>query len=420
MAVVAAVATVIGLVTPGYEDDIRQGKSWARQLVRNGIADAYRTEIDGAPVLLYAFAGAGAVYQAFVDPRWNEDAAQASHALTVLIKAPMIMAHVAITGLLYLLAVTARSSSGWRAATVALAYGLNPATLYDAAHFGQTDPLVGLMAVLCLAGYRWRSMPLLGVAGAALVLTKPQGWVLIPVIALAVLTRFDVRNIGVVLVSAIASTLLIVSPWLMAGRASHFWRYLDNLSGHDISNRVISADAHNLWWIPSLVKGDWIEDSVLLIGPVSYRWAAIALTLLWLGFVLWSFRRNAVGLALACAAASFGFFMLMTRAHENHSYLALVLLMAAVAVHANASQAGRIAAVVSIGLLANLVLRDPLVMGPLTSVPDPGQPAPLWVLGLQIGNVVVFALALALLAQALSTSNASEPRESKLATSHDG
>ena len=112
--------------------------------------------------------------------------------------------------------------------------------------------------------------------------------------------------------------------------------------------------------------------------------------------------------------------MLMTRAHENHSYLALVLLMAAVAVHANASQAGRIAAVVSIGLLANLVLRDPLVMGPLTSVPDTGQPAPLWVLGLQIANVGVFALALALLAQALSKSNAAEPRESKLATSHDG
>jgi hypothetical protein len=408
MTLVATVAVVIGLATPGYEDDIRQGKSWARQLVRNGIADAYRTDIDGAPVLLYAFAGAGALYQALFDPQWNERAAQESHTLTVLLKTPMVLAHVTITGLLYLLASSARSSLGWIPALVALAYGLNPATLYDAAHFGQTDPLVGLMAVLCLAGYYWRSAPLMGAACAALVLTKPQGWVLMPVIALATIMRFDVRTIVLAVVSGIVSTLLIVSPWIIARRTDHFWRYLDNLSGHDISNRVISADAHNLWWIPSLLKGDWIEDSAPLFGPVSYRLIALALTLLWLGLVLWSLRRNATDLALACAAASFGFFILMTRAHENHSYLALVLSMMAIASNVSPRQAVRIAAVISIGLLANLVLRDPLLMGPFTSVPDPGQPAPLWVVGLQIGNVVVFALALALLGRALAANNLSK------------
>ena len=57
---------------------------------------------------------------------------------------------------------------------------------------------------------------------------------------------------------------------------------------------------------------------------------------------------------------------------------------------------------------------------PLTSVPDPGQSAPLWVLGLQIGNVVVFAFALALLAYALSKRNASEPLESISAISQGG
>jgi hypothetical protein len=47
-------------------------------------------------------------------------------------------------------------------------------------------------------------------------------------------------------------------------------------------------------------------------------------------------------------------------------------------------------------------MRDPLVMDPYTSVPDPGQDAPLPLLALQVVNVAVNALTLAVLARLLS------------------
>jgi hypothetical protein len=402
LALVALVAGIIGALTPGYVGDIEQGKTWARQLVRNGMADAYRTDTDGAPVILYPIAAAGCRCRAAIDPERSERAAKESHSFTVLLKAPMILAHVAITGVIYLIAASNNALPGRSPVVVALAYGMNPATLYDSAHFGQTDPLLGLAAILFLAGYQWRSGVLLGIGAAALLLGKPQGWILLPIIGLATITGAHVRTLTMAGVSVVVTSALLLSPWLIAGRANHVWRYIDNLSGHDISNRVISADAHNLWWIPTLIHGDWIEDSVTLIGPLSYRAVAITLALAWLVVCLAAvFRRPPGKVGIAAAAASFGFFMLMTRAHENHSYLALTLLLGAVAASRGTRQIWTIVCVLSLGLLANLVLRDPLIMGPNTSVPDLGAPAPAWIIALQIANVAVFGAALVLFIGAL-------------------
>src|SRR5215203_6105319 len=173
LTLVLVVGVVIGVATPGYEGDLEQAKTWARYLVRNGLRDAYRTDIDGAPILLYVFAAVGWLYQAMIDPAWNEQAAQASQVFTLMLKAPMIAAHVAITAVLFALSASANAGSKYGPVVVALAYGLNPATLYDAAHFGQTDPLVGLVVVTCLAACYWRSALLLGIGAAGLLIGKP-------------------------------------------------------------------------------------------------------------------------------------------------------------------------------------------------------------------------------------------------------
>src|SRR5215217_7702220 len=157
LTLVLLVGVVIGVVTPGYAADIEQGKTWARHLARNGVRDAYRTDIDGAPILIYVFASVGWLYQTVIDPAWNERVAQGSQVFTLMLKAPMIAAHVAITGVLFALSASGNAGSKYGPVVVALAYGLNPATLYDAAHFGQTDSLIGLVAVTCLADCYWRS-----------------------------------------------------------------------------------------------------------------------------------------------------------------------------------------------------------------------------------------------------------------------
>ena len=286
---------------------------------------------------------------------------------------------------------------------VALAYGLNPATLYDAAHFGQTDPLVGLVLVTCLAACYWRSGLLLGIGAAGLLHWEAARMDSHPDHCVGRPEPLEPKRLTTAAIGAIVTLSVLVSPWTFTGRANHVWRYLDNLSGHDIANRVISADAHNLWWIPTLLNGDWIEDSIPFVGPLSYRMVAGGLALMWFAFCLLGLRRGAPGgFSFAAAAASFGFFMLMTRAHENHGYLALTLLVCALATHPD-RRLWAIAGLVSVGLLANLVLRDPLVMGAFTSVPDPGQDPPPLVVALQLANIAVFGTALALVGRVLGS-----------------
>ena len=148
LALVLVVGLTIGWLTPGYRGDLNENKSWSRIIVRNGLHEAYRNNIDYAPVPLYVFGAIGWLYQALVDPAWNESVARESQTLTFMMKAPMIVSHVAITGVIFILGAATSQRIG---ALAALAYGLNPATLYDIAHFGQADALVGLAASLCLA-----------------------------------------------------------------------------------------------------------------------------------------------------------------------------------------------------------------------------------------------------------------------------
>lgn len=394
---VLLVSLVIGWLTPGYEGDMNQNKAWARWLVRSGMREAYRANIDYPPVPLYAFAAAGWVYQWIFDPIFDERAALASHVFSFLLKLPVILCHVLLTGLLFWLA----APRGSRAASlVAGAYGLNPAMLYDVAHFGQTDSLLGLAAVGAAAALFQGRALLVGVLAAVLMLTKPQGWPLLPAIGAIFWREPGLGKLLRAKLGGVLATLGILGPWIIGDRIHHLGRFLANLEAHDISNRVISADAHNLWWIPTLLHGDWIEDSTPLLGPVSYRTLALALALGWLALCAWAAWRRSADPFLIAAATSFGFFMLMVRAHENHAYLALALLAGSIAVRPRAP-VWRVYWLGSVGLLLNLVLRDPLVMGPFTSVPDPGQDAPVAVVALQLLNVAINAIVLGALARLL-------------------
>ncbi|MFN0073981.1 MAG: hypothetical protein ACKVVP_21080 [Chloroflexota bacterium] len=396
LALILVVSLVIGWLTPGYEGDINQNKSWARVLVRNGMHEAYRGSIDYGPLPLYVFAAVGGIYQWTMDPAWSESAARASREFTFMMKVPMILAHVAIAGLLLSTARDPRLGT-----LVALSYGLNPATLYDIAHFGQSDTLVGLAALICLLGARSGLGGFAGVGGALLLISKPQGWILLPIAFCALLWHRSRRQMLIAGVSGMITLLAFLGPWVLNGRAHHVWRYLENLQTHALSNRVISADAHNLWWIPTLVNGDWVEDSAFVLGPLTYRMLATGLALGWLGFCLWSYRyRQHEQLFLVAAAVSFGFFMLMVRAHENHGYLALPLLAGALAVCPSRPLA-RVLVLASIALLMNLMLRDPFLAGPYSSIPDAGQEAPFAIVALQVANVMLNAATLIMFARIL-------------------
>jgi len=149
-----------------------------------------------------------------------------------------------------------------------------------------------------------------------------------------------------------------------------------------------------------LIRWDWIDDSEPFIGPLSYRAVGFLLSLAWFGLCLFAAHRlrRRADLYLVAAALTFGFFLLMVRAHENHGYLAVPLLALAAAL---APRWWPLCGLVSLTVLVNLVLRDPLLLGAYVSVPDPGQPAPPLLVAAQLGNVALNFVILGLFARAL-------------------
>ena len=94
---------------------------------------------------------------------------------------------------------------------------------------------------------------------------------------------------------------------------------------------VVSANAHNVWWIVTHAKPDFVMDADVLADPFTYRQAAGVLSLLVMAYGLWRTNVHARDGELSAMAAylAFAWFMVTTRAHENHAFFALPLLVMA-------------------------------------------------------------------------------------------
>jgi hypothetical protein len=94
---------------------------------------------------------------------------------------------------------------------------------------------------------------------------------------------------------------------------------------------VATANAHNLWWLVTDARPEFVPDAEPVLGSFTYRQVALALTLLLLAYGLWRTdpRARNGGLSAVAAYLAFGWFMLTTRAHENHAFFVLPLLIMA-------------------------------------------------------------------------------------------
>jgi hypothetical protein len=74
-----------------------------------------------------------------------------------------------------------------------------------------------------------------------------------------------------------------------------------------------------------------VYDADSFLGPVTYRLAAVVLSLLVMAYGLWrtDLRGRDGELSAMAAYLAFGWFMVTTRAHENHAFFALPLLVMA-------------------------------------------------------------------------------------------
>lgn len=334
LAIVALSATLNGLVLAlptNPLSDVSHYKYWAKQIATHGVAGAYsgtypETAAIYPPVTMYGYRVAGWIYRRAYDPAFEMEAALNSHALTVLVKLVAVVPHLAAS--LAIFGLLNRRFGGKPALLATAAFALNPAAIFDAAFWGQPD--VVHAGFLLIAIYLWEEdRPLLGYAFIGLAAaTKPQAWALFPFLAYISFRRFGlVRTVLGGVVAGVA-VLLVCLPYIVYGTLGELF-ILPRLIAETMP--VASANAHNIWWIVTNGKPDFVMDADLLFDPVSYRQAAMALSLLLMAFVVW--RSDPWGrdgkLSATAAYLAFGWFLVTTRAHENHAFFALPLLVMA-------------------------------------------------------------------------------------------
>jgi dolichyl-phosphate-mannose-protein mannosyltransferase len=357
--------------SPGYmvhnpdgtdSGDITHYVYWTRLVTLGGIQAAYsgvwpETYAVYPPLTLYPYQAIGTAYRWLEDPSFDPQRAQHSLWLHEAIKFVALGWHV-LTAVAIFLLVRPLASERSAAAAGAL-YALNPAALFDVAHWAQPDGAHSLFSVLAigLASLGQVVMPWVAIACAAL--AKPQAWVLLPLLAVATLRAYGVAAlIRGVLVAAVAA-VVVTLPFALT---AHLEELLSLPTTVSSVMPVVSADAHNLWWLvlrPTGTDPLFMQDSARAIGPLTYRTLAGALVALELLLTYWLFWTRRSSLAEAAALGVLGWFTFTTQAHENHLFFALALLSLAWPTrHSLLVPFG----VITLTLLLNMLLHDQLIL----------------------------------------------------------
>jgi hypothetical protein len=310
-----------------------------------------------APVALLPLQVVGLAYERFQDPAFDLDAAQQSLWLREGIKAAALAWHI-LTALAIFGVV--RALRGTRVASVAAsAYVLNPAALYDVAHWAQPDGAHSLFSVLAVGLLELGQVAAPWAAMAAAALAKPQAWFLVPLLAIATLRSHGISGLARGAIAGGLIAIVIALPFMVTG---HLTELLSLPLAVSSVMPVVSADAHNFWWLVLHLRGQdpiFVQDSARALGPLSYRTVGAALVAATMVLTFWLSWTRRTSLAEAAALGVLGWFCFTTQAHENHLFFALPLL--SLAWPARPALLAPFA-VLSLTLLLNMVLHDQLVL----------------------------------------------------------
>lgn len=344
---------------PGFITDTQDYVVWSYKTVTFGLGSAYSALnglwiSDQSPGLNYVLHIMGYLYYRIFAPDFLYPAVAGDPALRALstnpafladpvqrtlLRVPQLLADL-ITGAL-IFAVARKNLSERGAWLVVFGYWLNPAVLWNGAYWGQTDAIHSLLvlAVFLLMGARrvgWAFF-VLGIAA----LTKPQAAVFAPLLLLwawrlppsPILLTINARwrNIVIAIAAGAAGAALTLVPMFIAGGANGMLAYFADTVGH---HPILSANAHNLWWLVTRGQIDVADTLPLFPGaPLSARAAGLVLFgLVYLAALGVVWKRGMKELEEFCAVGAYlalAFFMLPTEIHENYGYALLPLLAVA-------------------------------------------------------------------------------------------
>jgi hypothetical protein len=315
------------------------------------------------PLQIYCYAAAGQLYQRLFNSsfysisKWRELPLN-SLPLNYLIKAPIFLFELLLTAAIYFW-LRWRFGEG-RALACAALYGLSPPVLYDGALWEQPDSLHCFFLTVAVALLLSRR-PVLSLAALALALSsKPQPAPLVPAIILVIATTSTIRRTAASCLAAMAAGTVVFAPYL-GNNAEGVRQMLDVMND---ANPVVSAQAHNLWW---LLLDPWGVDplktpdsSVAFLGITYFAISASVLLILYGVLAIKIFRDRFRLTAEIFAFICMLFFTIGVRAHENHAIqvLPLLLLTGLVLRHQKV-----VFAALSVTILANMVLHSTELVG---------------------------------------------------------
>jgi hypothetical protein len=359
------VALVLGLLVrvatlplPGH-DDVITWKIWSYAASRHvtrmyGIGGTPPTRgivtwgdqwstVDYPPFFLYEYAIVGRLYRA-IHPSYPD-----SLALLVAVKLPVLLANIGLTALFFF-AVRRIADADAPARWAALAYWLNPATIFGGEMLGYVDPLYFLPAIAALVLAYLRRPLLAGLLVGIAVGTKPQGILIGPAMALALWQAGGVAAIVQAGASFTATIALIVLPFYTRGALPNMWLAFGSF---DERRDTMSAYAANIgwiinWWLRSrfglpelgfprafmqLVPRPLSITRFRELGYPNPRPVGRAAVITATAWAVWTARRSR-DIALAAAVGAFtvhAFFILSPGIHEHHQLFEIPLLVLAAA-----------------------------------------------------------------------------------------
>jgi hypothetical protein len=240
---------------------------------------------------------------------------------------------VASLAIAFLLRRSAENGLGQRRA---LLFWLNPAVYLAAPVLGYQDPIfavLGLAAVLGLMRGRHAAAAALVVAAA---LVKPQGALLLPVLAAVLLRETRPRMWLRAAIAGLGAAVVILLPWWSSG---YLWSALDGFR-RPLSQGTLAPLGLNVWWIGGYAMrwaraGPWSLAEIVTID--AFRdWAGFDPRLVSRGLLavatvgnLWLLvrapREDRRMIPLSVILQIHVYALLGTSVHENHTFLAVVL-----------------------------------------------------------------------------------------------
>ena len=293
----------------GFPNDIACFKAWALAAAKD-LPGLYKSDmfLDYPPLYMYVL---------FIVGKLASIPSLAPH-FTLLIKMPPMLADIAISYFVYLLAEKKlKKGFGF---IFAAAFVFSPAVLLNSALWGMVDSFFMLLVLAAILLLVCDKIDYSVIFFAASVLMKPQGIFFLPLLLFALIKKKDLKVILYTFIYGLSTVVAIILPFSFG--QSPFWifeLYLNTASGYTAA----SLNAYNLF---SLFGANLKQDSSILLLFSYSSWGLIfdLLLVVFAGYIYLKLKDNFAPVFTALILNS-GAFVLSTRMHERYMYPVVIL-----------------------------------------------------------------------------------------------